>query len=138
MAATRKTGHCWRSFNLGRESHYRRRARQSGRSFQSRAASAQLYALLAAKHAAELPRRFAMVRGDGYYAARWRQNAARVRAWRRRADALLSRLGPGAADPDDCAPARLDPVAAASMGRADCLLYPQGDGRAASAHAGII
>src|SRR5260364_356761 len=62
-----------------------------------------------------------MVRGDGYYAARWRQNAARVRAGRRRADALLSRLGPGAADPDDCAPARLDPVAAASMGRADCL-----------------
>src|SRR5260364_175937 len=138
MAATRKTGHCSAVVQFGTRIPLSSPRSTKRAQFSEPSGIRTVIAFPAGKNAADLPRRFAMVRGDGYYAARWRQNAARVRACRRRADALLSRLGPGAGDPDGWAPDRLDPVAAASMGRADCLLYPQGDGRAASAHAGII
>ena len=50
--------------------------------------------------------------------------------------AFLSGLGPGAPARHDRQPSGLDAVAPAPMGRADAVLRPQGNGRAASAHAG--
>ena len=63
------------------------------------------------------------------------ESAARRRrcaASRRR---LLPGLGPGAPARHDREPAGLDALAPAPVGRADAVLHPQGNGRAASAHA---
>ena len=126
-----------RAVDLGREPEDRREAPRGGRAVPRGALRPQLHALLAAQDAGDLPRDDAVVRGHGRGAGIRRPeaagDAARNRAARRRGDGVLPGLGQGAAARHDREPARLDALAPAAVGRADAVLHPQGDGRAAPA-----
>ena len=64
------------------------------------------------------------------------RRCARRRCAASRRRAFYPDVGQGAPARHDRQPARLDAVAPAPVGRADAVLHPQGDRRAASAHAG--
>ena len=71
----------------------------------------------------------------GYQGVKPTSRCARLRSAESRRHAVLSRVGQGAAARHDREPPGLDAVAAAPVGRADAVLRPQGNRRAASAHA---